>query len=262
MSVPNGYYTPTGNPATQAPGQSLPIRNEFAAIQLGFGFLPDLLIADKGKIVRLNKTTGGSLESTSAPDVDTQPAQTNSTLAASTGYVDRGLALIEVAAPSGVATYTKTGLSGVYDGWMLVFDLLPVTDGVSLNLGLFDNTNVIINAAGSYYSGITLTSSSATTTAGGANGAASLGLTGSNVKNDATFGGVQGVITISGLQSARLKKGEATASHFTAAPGGAGAFTKVTAGFAVNNSTALGGLQLSFSSGNISSGTVRLYGMR
>lgn len=227
----NEYYNPSGNPATLSFGQSAAIRAEFQSIAAGFALLPGLA-ANPNKAVVINAAGNGMVA------------------------VPQGFQLVDSVNPSGAASYIKNGLGTTYTTLILQYDLLPVTNAVDLQFNAYDSGGVLFNNW--YGASSRMVSSFAGSWPSSGTSAFSFVKTNNTaVQNSTTFGGISGEIYFLGLNSSTYKKGFARASYFTAA----GTFETNVIGFGTANVSTSSGVQLAFSSGNISSGTIRLFGM-
>lgn len=178
--------------------------------------------------------------------------------------VDAGMTLLGSATPSGAATVDfTTGITGTYKTYMIVCSgLLPATDNVGLWLRFSDDGGVSFEAGASDYEyaaiGSDDSASPSAQFATSNGGAAQIVLISNSVGNTSAEG-VSGVIHIYNpattatrvMVTAQMVGGDASTNFWNSNMGGCD-----------TNLTAVDGFRIMFSSGNIASGEIRLYGLR
>jgi hypothetical protein len=171
-----------------------------------------------------------------------------------------GLTLLQVYSPSTAASVDITSIiSGTYSKYMITFDLRPATDSVALRLRTDSNNGASFDAGASDYQYAVTTVNSAGTVSGSASTGATQIQLGSGVIGNATNEGTSGVIWLTFVGSAAMY------AHFNFIVADIDTSTlprsATGSGFRAN-AAAIDAVQLLFSSGNIASGTVRIYGLK
>lgn len=151
-------------------------------------------------------------------------------------------------------------VSSTYEEYIFeLYDVLPVTNSVTFHArASTDGGSNYLST--SIYSGSHLRNSQAASVAGGtadSSPATALNLTIDNVSNSSDWGGVVGQIRLYSPGSAKYKKLQAHLNFYNSVPD---TLNVMYAGV-IQTTTALTGLQFYFSSGNISTGTIRCYGV-
>ena len=183
---------------------------------------------------------------------------TGTTLAASGGGGSGALVLLEQHTASGSASLDfTTGISATYDEYMVEFvDVAPATNNVDLLMLLSTNGGSSYDSGANYARQTRLDQSTFNTVAGGNSGLTAL-IAITNVSNGATY-----AVNLSG----KLWAPGSTAHYKTFTFQGIyrnndGSFYSFVGAGTYISTTAVNAFQVKFSSGNIASGTVRLYGI-
>ena len=161
-----------------------------------------------------------------------------------------------VSSATGNVTFNNTFINSTYDYYELFYTARPTNDNVNAYFRFLNDSNTQLNSGQYDY----VVSDGNGGSAGSANGGNEMGDAGSSVGNAsgegvsgrAYFGNVNDTTLPCGFRSeARYHRNNGT--HYV---------NIVTAGLNEGNaSTLVGGIVLQFSSGNIASGTFRLYGV-
>jgi hypothetical protein len=174
------------------------------------------------------------------------------------GLPGNGLVLLATATPTGVATCDFTAsIDGTYEEYELhLQNVVPATNNVTLTLRTSANSGGAWDSSASAYDWVAL-SASATVTSSAGDTSIRLGSSASDTPNTASTGGVSGVVRIFDPAGTTSNKQISAALVVGAAGlGGVSVSARRLATAAVN------GLRLLFTSGNIASGKVKLYGVK
>lgn len=229
------------------------------------------------RCISYTRASGHALVVTAA-DLGTQTANTvlsgptsgaaaTATFRALTGADGGSMVLIQTNTPSAAATSDfTTGVTG-YDSYLLqVVNLVPATNGADLQLLMSVNAGSTwqANASSYAYQVNSQGANSSTDYSTSSTGAAFILVSGgtNTISSTSASGGVQGSIQCCGFSSATQTKALVAALTY----GGTVAYGRVSAMGVGQSSTlqgsAVNGLRIQFSSGNIASGTLRLFGIR
>jgi hypothetical protein len=157
-----------------------------------------------------------------------------------------GFRLLNVLTASNSATLVDTtSLTATYDTYMIVFEnIVPVTNATQIFL------RVSQNAGSSYLATGYLDASTATT---------EIRVTGSTSVDNTSGAGLSGHLTVSGVNQTDRKK--QFTGTYAARVGGAAAAGFICGWYNTDNG-AINALQFLAASGNLSTGIIRIYGMR
>ena len=223
----------------------------------------------------VSKTNGGSFDSAvtmsgglrvadggnigSASDTDAMAIASNGVVTFSQAPVGAGIdLLLDATISSAVSVYDVTAISSTYDAYKLVFDLLPVSDNVTFNIQALVGGSVVTDANHSFQN--------QTSDGGGV----ITDVSDVNFAQPARYGvgnaageGCKGYAMIQSVNSTSsgysilgaVNEGVYNGNHFVATFFGGAALPAARA-------NVLSGIRFKFSSGNIASGTVQLYGLR
>lgn len=166
------------------------------------------------------------------------------------------LQLISTQIASSSASISFTGLSSTYSYYYVVIsNLLPATNAVVLTMQVSTNNGSSYSAAGYYYAQTAQNSGAGTGTVSAAN-AASFQITGSQTNAANNTGSL--VVEI-------INPSQSTESHHflnnCIYVNSAGGIDGVEGGCTWVTTTAINAVQFAYSSGNISTGTFKLYGV-
>ena len=223
----------------------------------------------------VSKTAGGSFDSAvtmsgglviadagnigSASDTDAMAISSGGVVTFSQAPVGAGIdLLLDATISSAVSVYDVTAISSTYDAYKLVFDLLPVSDNVTFNIQALVGGSVVTDANHSFQN--------QTSDGGGV----ITDVSDVNFAQPARYGvgnaageGCKGYAMIQSVNSTSsgysilgaVNEGVYNGNHFVATFFGGAALPAARA-------NVLSGIRFKFSSGNIASGTVQLYGLR
>lgn len=194
------------------------------------------------------RATKAQAEAGTAEGLYLDPLRTRQAIAAQAGMFP-----ITRATASGSAALEFTGFDSTkYSSYILrLSNLIPATDAVSLRLRLSNDAGATYRTGAADY----------VLVAAGASTGAQIIVSdaGTTIGNAAGEHGISGTIWIHGPHSASVKtEAHADVTYFTS-PGG---FARVSSGGAVATAEDNDAAQLSFSTGNITSGYAELYGVR
>lgn len=173
----------------------------------------------------------------------------------------QGMALLSTSTPSAATSVDLTGLNDRFSRYIITFDaLVPATNNDTLSL------RTSSDGGSSFDSGATDYSYSGQETYAGIGSPTAIGSIGdtkiilhstTTVSSTASNGGISGRIEL-------LNPAQTTGHHqllFAAVWGSGGTLGNVNGGAARRSSAAVNALRLYFAGGNITSGTVRVYGV-
>jgi hypothetical protein len=169
------------------------------------------------------------------------------------------LTLLEqhTAAASASLNFT-TAITATYDEYLIeLLNLIPATDNVGLRMRMSTNAGVSYDSAGNYSGNILRTNRFGTAPSGADSGATQIEV--SNTTDNSSTAGVSGSLRLFSPASTSLHK----AVHGTAMQldnDTTSVENLIIAGF-YRSTTAVNAFQFLFSSGNIASGTIRVYGI-
>lgn len=176
----------------------------------------------------------------------------------------QGMALLSVSTPAAASSVDLVALDGSFASYLIAFDnLVPATNNDTLSLRTSaDNGSTFDSGAGSYvYTG--------SETYSGIGSAAFVSSTGdtkvilhstTTVSSTASNGGISGVVQLRDpAQSSGYHHLQFSAAWFSEAF--SGVIASVNGAAARKSSSAINALRLYFAGGNITSGTVRVYGL-
>ncbi|MCC6775631.1 MAG: hypothetical protein IT537_03185 [Hyphomicrobiales bacterium] len=174
------------------------------------------------------------------------------------GTCNNGRVLLRTITGGGTDYNDTTNITATYAHYQIELEsILPATNTVGLKLE--------VHSGGSYqtttYLNATLTQNSSGAFVNAATDSVNITRSNSNpdVSNTASNGGVNGILDIytpTGTTGMKFWRGQM--SYYSTITSG---FTTSTVGGAWNNTAALDGFRILFTSGNITSGTVRIYGV-
>jgi hypothetical protein len=167
-----------------------------------------------------------------------------------------GLVLLEEhTASSSASLQFVSSISASYDNYLITFvNLIPATSGDNLLIRFSANGGPPYDATVSNYFVMGNTTTSASLAALGALGSAGVEIAGS-VSNSASAGGCSAEMHVQGLATSGLFKNFWASSSFFGT--GGNTFWQTAGDY---TTSAVNALQVLFASGNIASGTVRIYG--
>lgn len=211
-------------------------------------------LASKGSgVVKINSSTV-----TATPTASAVP------IADSSGKLDSwtagGSTLIATYTPSAVASLDLTSvITATYDVYTIDYQFVPVSDGVSLNTRTDSNNGASFDSgAGNYAHHFLEVTATGTVTGGGSASSSQIATTTTSIGN-ATNEGVAGRFVIhfrgSGTRYPVFSWSQGYLDTGTLHVFSAGGFTRLSA-------AAIDAIQFYFSTGNIASGTARIYGQR
>ncbi len=237
---PPGVQGPTGPPGAGSPGPTGPQGN------IGFAGFD----GEDGQ------------DGFSFPGLAGPPGATGATGATGSAGASGALVLVEQHTASTSASLVFTSISSTYDDYLFeLLDVLPVNANAKLSLYVSTDGGATYLGANLYWDiGLELTTT-ATTSVGNSNNSlmdlcASGGTVG--VDNDSTKAGLSGRVQLfNPLGTAGWKKliGQTTYYNNTGSK-----LIGTTLNCAVRSASALDAVKIAFDSGNIASGTVRMYG--
>ena len=151
-------------------------------------------------------------------------------------------------------------ITSTYDEYIIeIRDLVPATNAVQLYMVISSNNgSSYLTASGYYYTRNEL-SAATETPAEGINGG-SYGLTGALVSNTASRGGVNGTIRLHNPLPSAVHQFDANLTH--AGTTSASKLIRVDSMCAYDANVVCNAVQFQFSSGNIASGTIKVYGIK
>lgn len=248
---------------TAAAGDIFRFTSEGSGVWVLTGFVP-AGITGTGSMVRATSPTltTAALGSSTAT---THSAGDASTKLATTAYVDRGasgasLVLIGTTTVSNVAAVAFTsGITSAYDEFLVsITDLVPATDNQNLAIRVSEDAGGNWKSGASDYAYSYQSSTDGVSGAGGATGANAIGMA-FNLSNAAS-------ISLCGDVRFWNPAGTSRYKRFLAAVGYTASGSTVSVltahGFYKNSTNAIDGVQFFMGSGNITSGTFTLYGVR
>jgi len=154
-------------------------------------------------------------------------------------------------AVSAAASYIKDGIPSWVNFLRVAMDLFPVSDGVALNILLRKASGTDITGSYAYQSLVGADTSASAATATGQTAISTFG----SVQNDANTGGVKAILEVAHIQSSRYKR----VTLRTIGNDGTLLYV-LNHSYQVNDTAAITGIKISFGSGNISEGRVRVEG--
>ena len=195
----------------------------------------------------------------SVGDADSMAISSGGVVTFSQAPVGAGIdLLLDATISSAVSVYDVTAISSTYDAYKLVFDLLPVSDNVTFNIQALVGGSVVTDANHGFQN--------QTSDGGGV----ITDVSDVNFAQPARYGvgnaageGCKGYAMIQSVNSTSsgysilgaVNEGVYNGNHFVATFFGGAALPAARA-------NVLSGIRFKFSSGNIASGTVQLYGLR
>lgn len=145
-----------------------------------------------------------------------------------------------------------------YDEYIVEFvNLIPATNGVTLSLRMSTNGGVSYDSGSNYRVALRFDNSAATGGSSGSNSATSLGFAGF-ISNSSSGGGAVGHLRIFSPLSSSIQKFFPFLCFFLSNDGN---YYHTTGGGVYNQTTATNAISFFMSSGNIASGTIRIYGL-
>lgn len=211
-----------------------------------------------GAITASSPTLTGSITVTG-----TVTAGTVTTTALTVGgvaYATPGWVLLATATASTSASLTFTGITSTYDEYVFeIVDLLPATDGTQIYIRTSANSGSTWDSGASDYTYVVATHAAGSATSLNSAGAAQIILA-EQISNTTARGGVVGQV--------RLYNPSGTASHKrfvsqVANPQNGTTASIISIGQGARAATAaINGVQFLSSSGNLTSGTIRMYGVK
>ena len=217
--------------------------------------------------VVLNGATSGSTTLTPVDAVTatiTLPSATG-TLATTAGSSGTSLVLISTATASSSATIDFTsGITSTYDEYLLtITNMLPATDNQTALFRVSEDSGATFKSGATDYKWVaTYQYSDAVTPSGdGSNGATSVNFMSTGISNSATRGGLSGEIRIYGPSSTASNKQFSFSVVVGKSSTDAVMSQDTKARFALDNN-AINGVRILMSTGNITSGTFALYGIK
>ena len=150
-------------------------------------------------------------------------------------------------------------ITSAYDNYEIVFDnIVPATNAVQLSMVISSNNgSSYLTASGYYYTRAEL-SEAAWIIAEGSN-STSFGPTGATISNSSTRGGVNGVIRLFNPLPSAVHQFDADLTY--AGTINAVKAVKLSAVCTYNATVVCNAIRFKFSSGNIASGTIKIYGI-
>ena len=206
---------------------------------------------------------GANARVTTILDQDTMSSNSDTALATQQSikaYVDANAsALVKISAvtPTGVASVAFTGLSGTYKHYKLIGTVTPATDGVNLCLRTSSNNGSSYDSGASDYYQASQNSTSGTST-NAAVSAVLLTGDGSSTVGNASGEGVSFELTLYNPATTGYTRAFTTATFTTPTPIHVNQFTSLTR----QSVGTVNAINLYFSSGNIASGILVLYGVK
>jgi len=170
-----------------------------------------------------------------------------------------GLVFLEEKTASASATLDfTTCISSVYDTYEIVFvNVLPATDGAQLLMRMSTDGGSSYDSGGNYQASLWAWHNTAGGFSGEASGATSLKVTITMDNTDANYPGADGTIRLYNPGSNKYKQVAGQTSFRDSANGQTSCTFKGT----YLSTTAVNAFRFLFSSGNITSGTIRVYGL-
>jgi hypothetical protein len=209
---------------------------------------------------RIRDVIGAALTAGSNVTITVNDGSDTITIAASGGGGGGGgFTLLEqyTAAASASLNFT-TSISSTYDEYLIEFvNVIPVTNAVNLYMRMSTNAGVSYDSGANYGSMNAATNRFGQSQSGSDSGANQISLNNNGIDNIVVNGGVSGTLRLFSPLSTSLHK------HVlgTFAQTSSSFYQSVQIAGAYRSTTAVNAFQFFFSSGNISSGTIRVYGV-
>lgn len=169
------------------------------------------------------------------------------------------LVLLETQTASSSATLNFTScVSSTYDTYMIVLDdVLPASNTVKLQMRMSTNGGSSYDSSSIYGYASLIWRAGGSATSGEEGGQSQINIIDYNMANDANWPGLTGVLYLVNPNSAKYKQVWGQVAYIEANPNRIGLQTRGS----YESTTAVNAFQFYFSSGNIASGTIRVYGV-
>jgi hypothetical protein len=247
----SGLVLESGATARQSLG--LIIGTDVQAFDQGLEDISDLADPGADRILFWDDSAGAHKYLTAGSGL----SLTDTTLTA-TGGSGGAITLLEQHTASASATLDFTSwYSSTYDEYIIrIIDVIPATDNTDLQVLASTNGGSSYDTSAIYDFQVQLAWSNTTSEGGSLNN--TVGPVAGNIGNDST-GGVAGSLTLSNPGSTTTYKKFYGVMEFFHAT--LNQFLNGPRGFVYKNTSAVNALRFKFSSGNIASGTIRIYGV-